>query len=287
MQKMAFVLLSGGIDSTTCLYKAMKDNYPGLIHPYDLWVNDRLSIEDTGAPPCDWVQAVSIFYGQRHKRELESAATICKRFGIKHTILDVGDLLKGSNILLSGDSVGKMEMVHCSYDDIKGVSPSYVPFRNGLLLSAITAHAQKYVNAQIEKRVNEIHANSIAVIGSEGKQQATTEAKDLVTIYYGAHAEDAANWAYPDCTPEFNGSMANAIYTGSYNTIRLATPLQWLGKADIVKLGTSLHVDYVDTWSCYDGGEKHCGKCPTCRARHAGFVAAGVGDPTIYETTPE
>lgn len=242
MQKKAFVLLSGGIDSTTCLYKAFKD-FEGS------------------------VEAVSINYGQRHKRELTFAKRSCDCLGINHTILDVGDLLSGKEVLLSAASIGEMEMVHKDYSEIKGVSPSYVPFRNGLLLSAITAHAQKYVNSQV---------------GYDNER--LSDAKDLVTIYYGAHAEDAANWAYPDCTPEFNGSMANAIYTGSYNTIRLATPLQWLEKWQIVRLGESLGVNWVDTWSCYDNGEIHCGKCPTCLARKEAFGKAGVFDPTEYKT---
>jgi 7-cyano-7-deazaguanine synthase len=282
MQKKAFVLLSGGLDSTTCLYKAMRDFFPsdliGEGHiDFNEWAGDRKDGRED-APECDWVEAVSIYYGQRHKRELTFAAKTCATFGIKHTILDVGDLLKGKNILLSEDSIGTMEMVHKDYSELKGVSPSYVPFRNGLLLSAITAHAQKYVNVQIEQRVLDFDTG----MAVDAKGWSTNEAKDLVTIYYGAHAEDAANWAYPDCTPEFNGSMANAIYTGSYNTIRLATPLQWLEKWQIVQLGESLGVNWQDTWSCYDNGEIHCGKCPTCLARKEAFRKAGVVDPTEY-----
>lgn len=290
MQKKAFVLLSGGLDSTTCLYIAARDFFPGISHfegrlsqvSFEEWAQDRYDENensDENVPDCDWVEAVSIFYGQRHKLELEYARKSCAQLGIKHTILDVGNLLSGKNVLLSGESIGSMEMVHCSYDDIKGVSPSYVPFRNGLLLSAITAHAQKYVNEQIERRIRDF-SSEMAV---EAKGWATTEAKDLVTIYYGAHAEDAANWAYPDCTPEFNGSMANAIYTGSYNTIRLATPLQWSEKAEVVTKGMKLGVHYEDTWSCYDNGDKHCGQCPTCLARKTAFAKAGFRDPTIYK----
>lgn len=299
MQKKAFVLLSGGLDSTTCLYQAMKDFFPGSNHPsgrltqvtFEEWVADRYNVQDdiaddvpnhNGAeevPNCDWVEAVSIYYGQRHKLELEYAKSSCVHLGIKHTILDVGDLLKGTNILLSGESIGKMEMVHTSYDKIQGVSPSYVPFRNGLLLSAITSHAQKYVNEQIDRRIQDFSSE----MAEEAKGWATTEAKDLVTIYYGAHAEDAENWAYPDCTPEFNGSMANAIYTGSYNTIRLATPLQWSKKYEIVERGMKLGVHYEDTWSCYDNGNAHCGECPTCLARKEAFKLAGVTDPTVYK----
>ena len=239
-ERKAFVLLSGGMDSTTCLFKAYKD-FDGS------------------------VEAVSIDYGQRHRRELTFARASCDSLGIKHTILDVGNLLSGKEVLLSAESIGNLDMVHKDYSEIKGVSPSYVPFRNGLLLSAITAHAQKYVNSQV---------------GFDNER--LDDAKDLVAIYYGAHAEDAANWAYPDCTPEFNGSMANAIYTGSYNTIRLQTPLQWLEKWQIVQLGESLGVDWRNTWSCYDNGEIHCGECPTCLARKAAFLRAGVNDPTDY-----
>lgn len=253
MKRKAYVLLSGGLDSTTCLYQA-----------YD----------DFNAH----VEAVSIFYGQRHKRELDFAAMTCDHLNIPHTILDVGDLLKGKSILLSADSVDEMDMVHKSYDEIKGVSPSYVPFRNGLLLSAITAHAQKWVNEQIKENQDPGMSEEDAHIS------ATALAKDLVTIYYGAHAEDAANWAYPDCTPEFNGSMANAIYTGTYNTIRLATPLQWSKKYEIVQRGDQLGVDFAKTWSCYDNKEYHCGECPTCLARKDAFTQAGVYDPTPYIT---
>jgi len=281
MQKKAFVLLSGGLDSTTCLHKAIFDNMPedpGIEFSYgdkDI-IAETLRKHDGSHVEIPWVEAVSINYGQRHKRELIFAADTCKRLGIKHTILDIGNLLSGKEILLSAESVGTMDMVDKDYSELKGVSPSYVPFRNGLMLSALTAFAQRYVNAEIAKEEALWEGNP------EAKQIATEEAKDLVTIYYGAHAEDSANWAYPDCTPEFNGSMANAIYTGSYNTIRLATPLQWLEKAEVVALGEKCGVRWGDTWSCYDNGEIHCGKCPTCRARKNAFVCAGVPDPTVY-----
>ncbi len=286
MKRKAFVLLSGGMDSTTCLHTAIADFLPKELS-YNITGEEYLSDKTWApgsAPDVDWVEAVSIFYNQRHAKELEFAAQTCKMFGIKHTILDVGNLLAGTNVLLSADSLGKMDMVHMSYDDIKGVSPSYVPFRNGLLLSAITAHAQKYVNSEIEEFAKVLGPKGAGITfdPQEARDSATKEARDLVTIYYGAHAEDAANWAYPDCTPEFNGSMANAIYTGSYNTIRLATPLQWMKKSEIVQKGELLSVKWQNTWSCYDNGNFHCGKCPTCLARKTAFKNAGVEDPTKY-----
>jgi 7-cyano-7-deazaguanine synthase len=102
-------------------------------------------------------------------------------------------------------------------------------------------------------------------------------------IYFGAHAEDAQNWAYPDCTPEFIGAMANAIFVGTYRAVRLISPIMFMTKAQIVAMGDKLNVPFDKTWSCYKGGEKHCGKCPTCYARKDAFAVAGVRDPTVYE----
>jgi 7-cyano-7-deazaguanine synthase len=238
----AFVLLSGGMDSTTCLHKAIADC------GYD----------------ASKVEAVSIDYGQRHLKETQYATATCKKLGVQRTLLSCSSLA-GDAMLTNPDA----PIPSIDYADIKGVSPTYVPFRNGTLLSVITAHAQKWVNAQIAAMLNN---------PSEKAKLMT----DSVGIYFGAHAEDAANWAYPDCTPEFIGAMANAIYIGTYQAVRLITPLQWLTKKDIVRLGQELHVDWKGTWSCYAGGEKHCGVCPTCRARKTAFKQAEISDPTIY-----
>lgn len=89
-----------------------------------------------------------------------------------------------------------------------------------------------------------------------------------------------------DCTPEFIGSMANAIFVGTYYQVRLKTPLEWLTKAEIIELGTKIGVPWQLTWSCYAGGAKHCGVCPTCQARREGFVDAGIEDPTVYDADP-
>ncbi|MEE8599015.1 MAG: 7-cyano-7-deazaguanine synthase, partial [Dehalococcoidales bacterium] len=106
--------------------------------------------------------------------------------------------------------------------------------------------------------------------------------KEAEAVYIGVHAEDAENWAYPDCTPEFMGGMANAIYIGTYRKIRLYTPLIWMKKYQIVEAGEALDVPWADTWSCYEGLQFHCGVCPTCRARMEAFSNAGVIDPTQY-----
>lgn len=230
LETQAFVLHSGGIDSTTCLYHAIKN----------------FGSENT--------TAISVYYGQRHRKEIECSQAICTAAGVKHRTIKLADQPPS---MLTDDAV---EIPSVDYADIKGVSPTYVPFRNGQLLSYITAVA---------------HGSLATDDAGHLKQQGV--------VYFGAHAEDAYNWAYPDCTPEFIGAMANAIYIGTYNYVRLATPLEWLGKADIVKLGTELCVPWQLTWSCYKGEDLHCGVCPTCRARIQGFRDAGVMDPTEYK----
>jgi len=147
-----------------------------------------------------------------------------------------------------------------SYSDITGMSPTYVPFRNGQLLSRIAGIAQGWV------------------MEGDIQDPATREA----TIWFGAHAEDAHNWAYPDCTPEFVGAMANAIYIGTYHRVRLITPFLFWKKSSIVLEGEVLGLPFELTWSCYKGEEKQCGVCMTCQARKGAFRDAAILDPTEY-----
>jgi 7-cyano-7-deazaguanine synthase len=248
----AYVLLSGGLDSTVCLHIAIEQ--------------------------AESVEAISVNYGQRHKKEMQYATNTCNKFDIPHKILNIEGILSGKGVMLSDASV---EIPNISYADIKGVSPTYVPFRNGTLLSLITAQAQKWVNQEINELVTFRLAHEQETL-DEAKQQATNDMRDAVGTYFGAHADDAAGFAYPDCLPEFTGSMANAIWVGSYFTTRLCVPLQWMNKAEIVEKGYKLGVDFAGTWSCYAGGLLHCGTCPTCRSRREAFLAAGIDDPTAY-----
>lgn len=235
----SMVLFSGGIDSTTCLAAAYAyhDKHGGA------------------------VEAISIDYGQRHIKETACAKAICDHYHIKHTILNVGDAL-GRSMLTDPTE----EVPNISYDEIKGISPTYVPYRNGFMLARLTAYAQLYVN-----RV--AHALDM----KEKPPQ------DLVTIYFGAHAEDARNWAYPDCTPEFIGAQANAIYIGTYGSVRLNAPLSHMTKDQIVSWGAKMGAPYHLSWSCYKGNDDHCGVCPTCRSRKEAFILAGIPDPTEYD----
>lgn len=218
----AYVLLSGGVDSSTTLAIANRD-----------W----------GGRVC----AVGVNYGQRHQKELEQAHLIADHFENQWIIRNIGDFIQKGGLTdetLEIPSVPYSELPH-------GVSPTYVPFRNGTFLSLVAG---------------------MAAVDNEAE-----------AIYCGVHAEDAENWAYPDCTPEFMGGMANAIYVGTYHKIRLHTPLIWMTKAEIVTLGTRLGVPWELTWSCYEGYALHCGVCPTCRARQDAFIEARETDPTTYE----
>lgn len=233
----SYVLLSGGIDSGTCLALAKEQ------------------AKQIGGD----VVAVSMDYGQRHLKETECAKALCEHFAVPHEILDIRGALGKDSMLTDATQ----EVPNISYDEITGISPTYVPFRNGFMLARLAAYAQEYV-----MQVKASHPDS--------------DLRDLVNIYIGTHAEDAKNWAYPDCTPEFIGAMTNAIYTGTYYSVRLLAPFLYASKDQIIAAGAKLHVPYALTWSCYKGDAVHCGTCPTCRARKIAFQQAGVSDPTPY-----
>lgn len=218
----AYVLLSGGIDSTTCLAYAT--------HTFER------------------VVALTVDYKQRHQREMQSAQEIVKYF--RDQGHDIEQKMLQMPLGVGGLTNPDQVIPQIGYDEIHGVSPSYVPFRNGSLLSLAASQAQA---------------------DPQG-----------VAVMYGAHAEDAANWAYPDCTPEFIGAMSAAIYIGTYHRVRLYTPLMWMAKSDVVVMGYKYQAPLHLTWSCYEGGEKHCGVCPTCRARKQAFNQAGHLDLTEY-----
>jgi 7-cyano-7-deazaguanine synthase len=236
LQHGAFVLLSGGLDSTVALYHAVRE-YKSAV-------------------------GISVNYGQRHSREIEHAKAICDRAGIPHQVLHMPPgLLDGVMLTDRNQTIPDLH-----YDQIEGVSPTYVPFRNGLMLSMITAYAHKW-----------------CVLNQAEEGAPIREA----VVVIGAHAEDAHNWAYPDCTPEFLGAMANAIFIATYRQVRLVAPLMHMRKYEIVELGHKLDAPFELTWSCYAGGDKHCGACPTCYARRGAFNFAGIADPTEYAVNPD
>ena len=106
------------------------------------------------------------------------------------------------------------------------------------------------------------------------------ESKGAEAVVIAAHSGDHA--IYPDCREDFLRPMADAIRTGTYAGIELLRPFVAIDKAGIVRRGAALGVDFSRTWSCYKGGEIHCGTCGTCVERREAFLLAGVADPTIY-----
>ena len=192
------------------------------------------------------VIALSISYGQKHTKEIQAAEKIAEYYGVELKKLDLARIFEGSDCSLlssSGEDIPKESYAEqLEKTDGKPVS-TYVPFRNGLFLSC---------------------AASVAL--SNG----------CTEIYYGIHTDDAAGNAYPDCSEEFNNAINSAIYIGSGNALKVTAPFVNMKKADIVAEGLKLKVPYKMTWSCYEGGEKPCGVCGTCRDRIAAFRANGI-----------
>ncbi len=222
----AVVLLSGGVDSTTCLAMAV-EKYGG-----------------------EQVLALTAYYGQKHARELKAAKAVADFYKVRQMEQDLSAAfsLSDSSLLTGSDK----EIPHQSYAEQlserggSGIVDTYVPFRNGLFLS---------------------FAAAVAVSVGAG------------VILYGAHADDAAGNAYPDCSMEFFAAMKRAIYEGSGHSCTLEAPFISSTKAEVVAAGLKLHAPYQFTWSCYEGQDKPCGKCGTCIDRAKAFAANGVSDP--------
>ncbi len=223
----ALILSSGGVDSSTCL---------------------ALAIEKYGQKN---VIALALTYGQKHEKEIEASEKVAAFYGVEHLIMDLSPVYQYSDCSLLARS--DQEIPQESYAEQisrtggKPVS-TYVPFRNGMFLSAAAAVALS---------------------------------RDCGLICYGAHSDDAAGNAYPDCSVDFVEAMDRAIRIGSGEQLRLEAPFVTWNKARVVKEGLRLGVPYELTWSCYEGGERPCGKCGTCRDRAEAFRLNGVEDPAL------
>jgi 7-cyano-7-deazaguanine synthase len=188
---------------------------------------------------------LTIDYGQRHAKEQEAAKRIATGLKIGHLVLSLEALrpiLGETSSLLNRE----IEVPEGHYEDAR-MKSTVVPNRNMILLSIATAW-------------------SIA--------------SHLDGVAYAAHAGDHA--IYPDCRPEFANAMNESIRLCDYSSQELVRPFISLSKADIAKLGSELGVPFENTWSCYKGGQTHCGRCGTCVERIEAFQVAGVHDPTEY-----
>ena len=227
----AVVLLSGGLDSVTCLYWA-KVNYAN-------------------------VTAVSFNYGQRHNSELNAAKKIAVTAQVNHRIIDI-DLAQLGGSALTDASLVVPDAKQTDFSDNQhndSIPITYVPARNTIFLSYALALAEV------------TQSNAIVI---------------------GVNAVDYSG--YPDCRPEYIEAfekMANLATKAGVmgNHLHIATPLLHLSKAEIIKLGVSLGVDYALTVSCYraDSEGRACGHCDSCYLRQQGFLQAEIDDPTIYQ----
>ena|SRR3989338_698064 len=225
--KKAVVLLSGGLDSATTLYYARAQGCRCFCLVFD--------------------------YGQRHKKEIESAKRIAQRANCKWQVVKIILPWKGSSLLDRRISVPRPALP--AGRQVSRIPSTYVPGRNIIFLSFALSYA---------------------------------EAIKAEAVYIGANAIDYSG--YPDCRPEFYQAFIQAARLGTKagvegRPIKILTPLLTKTKARIIKLGMSLAVPYELTWSCYKGSRLPCQKCDSCRFRAKGFREAGLSDPIIQYNT--
>jgi 7-cyano-7-deazaguanine synthase len=190
------------------------------------------------------VAALGVDYGQRHSRELLFANEQAKLCDVSFELAN----LLGIRHLLSGSALtdSGVEVPHGHYED-ESMKATVVPNRNMIMLSVAAGAAI---------------------------------ARGFDAVAYGAHAGD--HTIYPDCRPEFAEAVEKALALCHFTRIELVRPFVKETKGGICRIGDELGVDFSRTWSCYEGGEFHCGKCGTCVERKEAFEEAGVQDPTEY-----
>ena len=189
--------------------------------------------------------AVTFDYGSNHnRRESECARLHCSRMGIRHIIIPLGFM---GEYFKSSLLEGADAIPEGNYDD-ENMRSTVVPFRNGIMLSVACGLAESYGLKHV-----------------------------MIANHYGDHA------IYPDCRAGFIDAMSEAMRNGTYDGITIIAPYTSITKTEIARHGKRLGIDYSETYSCYKGGEKHCGKCGTCRERIEALHDAGIEDTTIYE----
>ena len=189
--------------------------------------------------------AVTFDYGSNHnKREAEYAAYHCQQLGIEHIVIPLAFIKEYFKSSLL-DGADAVPEGHYQDENMKS---TVVPFRNGIMLAIACGLA---------------------------------ESRELKAVLIANHAGDHA--IYPDCRATFIASMSDAMAYGTYRNVTIEAPYTGISKTDIAKIGKQLGIDYSKTYSCYKGGEKHCGKCGTCVERKEALRDAGIEDPTEYE----
>ena len=189
---------------------------------------------------------ISFDYGSNHNHnELPLAALHCQRLGIEHVIVPLGFMHQYfKSSLLESGD----SIPDGSYDE-ENMKSTVVPFRNGVMLAVAAGIAE---------------SNGLT--------------KVLIANHGGDHT------IYPDCRPEFIAAMDAAVEAGTFARVRVVAPYTNISKADIARRGRALGIDYAETWSCYKGGDVHCGTCGTCVERKEALHEAGIEDNTTYQS---
>ena len=189
--------------------------------------------------------AVTFDYGSKHNaREIPFAQMHCEQLDIPHIVIPLSFMAKYfKSSLLEGGE----DIPEGHYAD-ENMKSTVVPFRNGIMLSIAVGIA---------------------------------ESNGLRYVMMANHGGD--HTIYPDCTPQFVDAFDAAATAGTFVKVGLRSPYTNMTKADIARRGKALGIDYSTTWSCYKGGEKHCGRCGTCVERREAFAEAGIEDSTEYD----
>jgi 7-cyano-7-deazaguanine synthase len=223
----ATVLLSGGMDSSVLLHHVVKQRNFKTVH------------------------ALTVHYGQKHSREIESAKWQASKLPevTEHRVVDlsvIGSLLGDSSALINtGMEIPTLESLD---ESEREQPPTYVPNRNMMMLAVAAAYAESH---------------------------------DCTHLFYGAQAQD--QYGYWDCTPDFLVKMNAVLGLNRRKKVQIEAPFIGMRKSEEITLGLELGVDFGQTWTCYAGGEKACGRCPSCSERMTAFQEVGIEDPLAYE----
>lgn len=188
--------------------------------------------------------AVTFNYGANHnEKEIPFARLHCERLGIKHIVIP----LQFMHDYFKSSLLQGADAIPEGHYDAENMKSTVVPFRNGIMLSIACGIAE---------------SNGLS--------------KVMIANHYGDHT------VYPDCRVEFIDAMSKAMVSGTYKHICIDATYTLISKSDIARHGKKIGINYAETWSCYKGGDKHCGKCGTCVERREALHDAGIDDPTEY-----
>jgi len=205
---------------------------------------DSFTVLHKAIRTVDKVYAISFNYGQKHHKELTVASKVCSDLGIPHKIVDITVI----NSLMTGSALTTdIDIPEGHYED-GNMQSTVVPNRNMILLSMAIAHA---VSIEADK------------------------------VFYGAHAGD--HHIYPDCRPEFVHAMNAVSLIANYQPVEIAAPFLHNSKGEILSAGLAMGLDYKNTWTCYNGRDKSCGKCGACVERLEAFAENNIQDSIAYE----